>query len=125
MLTGRGKSPFLTEDAAPEFDTGIAKGIIEDCKTSGVELLRLCGEGEPTLHSSFVELHEHAIKAGEKVRLPRHQKRFKEFVRLDNKFHHELEVMLKAAKKNKIVAVKRQAQRLLDACVRCHNVFRK
>jgi hypothetical protein len=68
---------------------------------------------------------EHAVEHREKITLPRNQKRFREFVRLDNKFHHELEVLLKAAKKNKMRVVQKQTHRLLDACVRCHTIFRK
>lgn len=68
---------------------------------------------------------EHAVKGGQRITLPKNQKRFREFVKLDNKFHHDLEILLKAAKKNKMVIVRRQTHRLLDACVRCHNVFRK
>lgn len=68
---------------------------------------------------------ERALKGGRKFTLPKHQKRFKEFVKLDNKFHHELEILLKAAKKKKMGAVRRQTHRLLDLCVRCHAVFRK
>jgi hypothetical protein len=68
---------------------------------------------------------EHTVAHREKITLPRNQKRFKEFVRLDNKFHHELEILLKAAKKNKMRVVQKQTHRLLDACVRCHAIFRK
>ena len=68
---------------------------------------------------------EHAVEHKEKISLPKNQKRFKEFVRLDNKFHHELEILLKAAQKNKMRVVQKQTHRLLDACVRCHVIFRK
>ncbi len=67
---------------------------------------------------------EHAAEH-KAITLPRNQKRFKEFVRLDNKFHHELEILLKAAQKNKMRVVQKQTHRLLDACVRCHAIFRK
>lgn len=68
---------------------------------------------------------ERAIKSGAKITLPRNQKRFREFVRLDNKFHHDLELLLKAAKRKNMPAVRKQTHRLLDACVRCHTIFRK
>ena len=68
---------------------------------------------------------EHAIEHKARITLPRNQKRFREFVRLDNKFHHELEVLLKAAQKNKMRVVQKQTHGLLDACVRCHAIFRK
>ena len=83
------------------------------------------------IHPAFEEAHrirqqvEQAIKGDRKILLPRNQKRFKEFVRLDNKFHRDLERLLKAAKKNKMAAVQRQTHLLLDACVRCHAIFRK
>ncbi|HUO77344.1 MAG TPA: hypothetical protein VMU21_07170 [Thermodesulfovibrionales bacterium] len=68
---------------------------------------------------------EYAVEHKVRITLPRNQKRFKEFVRLDNKFHHELQTLLKAAKKNKMGVVQKQTHRLLDACVRCHAIFRK
>jgi cytochrome c556 len=80
---------------------------------------------------AFDELHvireqiDRAIKSGVKIPLPKNQKRFREFVRLDNKFHRDLELLLKAANKGSLPAVQRQTHRLLDACVRCHSIFRK
>ncbi|HWR59718.1 MAG TPA: hypothetical protein VN328_12600 [Thermodesulfovibrionales bacterium] len=68
---------------------------------------------------------EHAVKGHAKLALPRNQKRYREFVRLDDKFHHELTTLLKAAKKKNMLTVRRQTHRLLDLCVRCHVVFRK
>ena len=68
---------------------------------------------------------EHAVEHRVRITLPSNQKRFKEFVRLDNKFHHELEVLLKAANKKKMRVVQKQTHKLLDACVRCHAIFRK
>ena len=75
--------------------------------------------------NSVREQVEHAVKGGAKLTLPRNQKRFREFVRLDDKFHHELAALLKAAKKKDMMAVRRQTHKLLDLCVRCHMVFRK
>lgn len=68
---------------------------------------------------------ERAVKGGAKIELPRNQKRFREFVRMDNKFHQDLELLFKAAKKNNMGLVQRQTHRLLDACVRCHRIFRQ
>jgi hypothetical protein len=67
---------------------------------------------------------ERAIKNRVPIILPRNQKRFKEFVRMDNKFHQDLELLFKAAKKNNIGLVQRQTHRLFDACVRCHRIFK-
>lgn len=80
---------------------------------------------------AFEEVHkaraevEDAAKKGTEIRLPRNQKRFKEFVRLDDKFHIELETLLHAAKGKEARVVQRQAHKLLDLCVRCHAIFRK
>lgn len=80
---------------------------------------------------AFEEVHkvraevEDAVKKGAGIRLPRNQKRFKEFVRLDDKFHIELETLLHAAKGKEMRVVQRQAHKLLDFCVRCHAIFRK
>lgn len=68
---------------------------------------------------------EGAVKKGVKITLPKNQKRFREFVRMDDKFHRDLEILLSAAKKKRMWAVQRQTHRLLDACVRCHTIFRK
>lgn len=68
---------------------------------------------------------EDAVKKGALIRLPRNQKRFKEFVRLDDKFHIELETLLHAAKGREMRVVQRQMHKLLDFCVRCHAIFRK
>jgi len=68
---------------------------------------------------------ERAVKGGAKIGLPRNQKRFREFVRMDNKFHQDLELLFKAAKKNNMGLVQRQTHRLLDACIRCHRIFRQ
>ncbi len=75
--------------------------------------------------ASLREQVEHAVKSGIKLTLPRNQKRFKEFVRLDDKFHHELEILLKAARKKNMTTVRKQTHRLLDLCARCHTVFKK
>ncbi len=74
--------------------------------------------------NSIREQVEHAVRSGAKLTLPKNQKRFREFVRLDNKFHQELGVLLKAAGKKNMMTVRKQTHKLLDLCVRCHAVFR-
>jgi hypothetical protein len=68
---------------------------------------------------------EQAVRSGGKIVLPRNQKRLKEFIRLDDKFHRDLELLLKASSRKNMGAIQRQTHRLLDACVRCHRIFRK
>src|SRR5574340_245371 len=62
----------------------------------------------------------HAVKEREKIVLPKNQSLFKVFVRMDNRFHHEVEILVGASKKKNIKAVQRQVNRLLNMCVRCH-----
>ncbi|MGB7574481.1 MAG: cytochrome c [Thermodesulfobacteriota bacterium] len=66
-----------------------------------------------------------AIKAGEKIILPKNQEKFKEFLKLDDKFHREFEALEKAAEGGKKKMVKDQTHKLFDACVVCHESFRK
>lgn len=68
---------------------------------------------------------EHAVKEREKIVLPKNQSLFKVFVRMDNRFHHEVEILIDASKKKNMKAVQRQVSRLLNMCVRCHDLFRK
>lgn len=68
---------------------------------------------------------EHAVKEREKIVLPKNQSLFKVFVRMDNRFHHEVEILVDASKKKNIKAVQRQVNRLLNMCVRCHGLFRR
>jgi cytochrome c556 len=68
---------------------------------------------------------EHAVKEREKIILPKNQSLFKVFVRMDNRFHHEVEILIDASKKKNMKAVQRQVNRLLNMCVRCHAMFRK
>lgn len=68
---------------------------------------------------------EHAVKEREKIVLPKNQSLFKVFVRMDNRFHHEVEILVDASKKKNMKAVQRQVSRLLNMCVRCHGLFRR
>lgn len=68
---------------------------------------------------------EHAAKEREKIVLPKNQSLFKVFVRMDNRFHHEVEILVDASKKKNMKAVQRQVSRLLNMCVRCHGLFRR
>lgn len=68
---------------------------------------------------------EKAVKAGQKIDLPKNKDKFKEFVKLDDKFHEDFESLAKAAETGKKKLVKDQTHKLLDACVVCHERFRK
>lgn len=76
-----------------------------------------------SLHGLRERTHQ-AIESG-KIRLPRNQHRIKEFLKLDMKFHAELDLLLKAARKNNQRKMLIITKRLLDGCVNCHRVFKK
>ncbi len=67
---------------------------------------------------------ELSIKDGSWITLPKNQKRFKEFLRLDNKFHRDIAILINASRKNHMDVVQREAHKLIDACIRCHTIFR-
>lgn len=74
---------------------------------------------------SIREQVEQAVKDKKKITLPKNQNKFKAFLRLDHRFHREVEAMVRAAKKKRMRAVNRQTHNLLTMCVRCHDIFRK
>ena len=82
---------------------------------------------KPVLH----ELHEareeveKAVKGGQKITLQKNQDRLKEFIELDDKFHEEFEKLEKAAEADNKKVVLDQTHKLLDACVFCHERFKK
>ncbi len=82
---------------------------------------------KPALH----ELHEareeveKAVKAGKKITLQKNPDKVKEFVELDDQFHEEFEKLEKAAEAENKKLVLEQTHKLLDACVVCHERFKK
>ncbi|MBI5328473.1 MAG: hypothetical protein HZB80_09350 [Deltaproteobacteria bacterium] len=67
---------------------------------------------------------EEAIKKREKIILPKNNSKFKEFMKIDDEYHVELEKMLAAAKGRNMKIVKLQTHKLLNFCVYCHARFR-
>ncbi|OGP93857.1 MAG: hypothetical protein A2157_15825 [Deltaproteobacteria bacterium RBG_16_47_11] len=76
------------------------------------------------LHEAREEV-EKAVKAGQKITLQKNQDQLKEFIELDDKFHEEFEALEKAVEADNKKVVKDQTHKLLDACVVCHERFRK
>jgi len=66
-----------------------------------------------------------AISIGQKIELPKNKKKFEEFVKLDDKFQKDFETLEEAAEKGQKGVVQDQTHRLFDACVVCHEKFRK
>ena len=78
----------------------------------------------PPFHIGREKLDE-AMRSGQKIELPKNQDRFEEFVKLDNEFRRKFEGLEKAAEAGKKKVVKDQIHKLFDACVVCHERFRK
>jgi soluble cytochrome b562 len=76
------------------------------------------------LHEAREEI-EKAVKAGQKITLQKNQAQLKEFIELDDKFHEEFDALEKAAEAGNKKVVKDQTHKLLDACVVCHERFKK
>jgi cytochrome c556 len=68
---------------------------------------------------------EKAVKAGQKILLPKNQSQLREFLYLDEQFHINLEGLSRAAETGQKKVVKNYAHKLLDACVVCHEKYRK
>jgi len=68
---------------------------------------------------------EQAIKTGQKILLPKNQSQLREFLRLDEQFHVDLEELNKSAQTDQKKAVRNYAHKILDACVVCHEKYRK
>lgn len=86
--------------------------------------LRIIKPSLADLHEAREEV-EKAVKAGQKITLQKNPDQFKEFVELDDKFHEEFEILEKAAEAGNKKVVLEQTHKLLDACVVCHERFRK
>jgi hypothetical protein len=71
------------------------------------------------------EKRDDALKAGVPIRLPKNPNRRDEFIFLDQKFQIDLLELGRAAETGQRRAVRNQAHKLLDACVGCHEKFRR
>jgi len=78
----------------------------------------------PPLHKAREKV-ETAMNAGEKIILPKNQDKFKEFIKLDDKFQKDFAALVKLAGKSHKEVVKDQTYKIMDACVVCHERFRK
>jgi cytochrome c556 len=114
-----GESNIITEEMAvlyPAF-----KMIIDAIALGDIKIAR----------SALTDMHEArekvemAVKAGQRVALPKNQDKFKEFVKLDDKFGKDLETLSEAAETGNNEMVKDQICKFLNDCVFCHEKFRK
>jgi cytochrome c556 len=67
--------------------------------------------------------HE-GIHAGTVV-LPKNAARVKDFIEMDRAFHDKLEALNRAARHNNLREMQRITHQLMNACVQCHQMFRK
>jgi len=70
------------------------------------------------------EKTEAALEKGE-IWLPKNNDRKEEFKKMDEAFHGQIEDLIKKSKKGDMKGVQALTHKLLDGCVRCHNMFRR
>jgi cytochrome c556 len=86
--------------------------------------MRIINPALGEVHEAREEV-EKAVKAGQKIILQKNPDQVKEFIELDDKFHEDFEILEKAAEAGNKKVVKDQTHKLLDACVVCHERFKK
>lgn len=120
QLPARGQSVNLVKEEMIVLDAAFKK-VIDAIVLGNMKLIK------PVLHE-FHEAREEvekAVKAGQKIALQKNQDQLKEFIELDDKFHEEFEKLEKAAEADNKRMVLDQTHKLLDACVVCHERFKK
>lgn len=81
------------------------------------------------IEEPFHEVHKARHKTDEalekkEIVLPKNNDKMAEFTKIDNKFHHELEVLIEASRKGDLKKVQKATHTLLDTCIQCHTMFR-
>jgi hypothetical protein len=94
-----------------EVVSGVALG-------DGARVHKALGE----MHGAMERTHE-GVHHGS-VRIPKNADRVREFIDQDKRFHAKLETLAAAAQKSDQQAMLKLTKELLDACVKCHVVFR-
>ena len=86
--------------------------------------------GGQRVHRALESLHgtmektADGIRSGS-VRVPIKANRVKEFMKLDTKFHRDIEALARAADKNNQPKMLSLTKKLLEGCVTCHRTFRQ
>lgn len=112
-------------DANPLIEEMIKLDAVYHEIVSGVSL----GDGArvhkaiESMHGAMEKTHE-GVHEGT-VQLQKNARRLAEFVKMDKNFHHDLETLAHAARKNDRKAMLSLTKKLLDGCVSCHRTFRK
>ena len=119
-ISVRGQAVNLVKEEMIALDAAFKK-IIDAVVLANMKIIK---PALKEVHEAREEV-ERAVKAGQKITLQKNQDKFKEFVELDDKFHEEMEVLAKAAEEGNKNLVLKQTHRLLDACVVCHEGFKK
>ncbi len=75
-----------------------------------------------SMHGTKEKTHK-GIHSGV-VKIPKNADRIEEFVKLDEAFHRDLEVLAHAAHENNQKRMLSLTKKLLNSCVNCHQTFR-
>jgi cytochrome c556 len=119
-ISARGQAVNLVKEEMIALDAAFKK-IIDAIVLGNMKIIK---PALKEVHEAREEV-EKAVKAGQKITLQKNQDKLKEFVELDDKFHEEMEVLAKAAEEGNKNLVLKQTHKLLDACVVCHEGFKK
>ena len=76
-----------------------------------------------SLHGTMAET-QHALRSGF-VRPPKNPEKLQEFETLDRQFHGQLDTLAQAAIMNDQRKMADITKKLLDGCVKCHEMFRR
>lgn len=74
------------------------------------------------LHGTIEDTQE-ALKAGE-MKLPQHPEEVDAFLAMDDAFHEQLVILVRAAKENNLMLATRQLANLSLGCTSCHQRYR-
>ncbi len=119
-ISARGQAVNLVKEEMIALDAAFKK-IIDAVVLANMKIIK---PALKDVHEAREEV-EKAVKAGQKITLQKNQDKFKEFVELDDKFHEEMELLAKAAEEGNKNLVLKQTHKLLDACVVCHEGYKK
>lgn len=98
-------------------DTAFREIVSAVALSDGERVLRAL---EP-MHGTMEKTHEGVQKGT--VKILRNAHRMEDFVRMDTDFHHNLEELAEASRRNDAKQMLSLTKKALDACVECHQTF--
>lgn len=103
---------LILDNTFREVVSGVALG-------DGERVRKALGSMHGTMEKTLEGVHEGTVK------IPKNAGRVKEFVKMDERLHTELEQLAQAAEENNTIKMEALTKKILDDCVSCHRTFRK